>query len=136
MSALLRFALAAVALAWGVSPAAAQGTYQDPFAFCRAARNTPAIGGESTFRDNRYTGPQVRQVILNAMGDSNSTWRCKDGAVYGCYLGASGRACDRQTATAPDAQMRRFCAQNPNAMVPNAVNNTSVAWTCRGGIPV
>src|SRR5687767_895884 len=73
-----------------------QETFSDPFAYCTAL-------GTVDLPDSRYTGPQVPEVIarglkkaLGAPADAalefflnNTVWRCMDGMVYACTVGAN-----------------------------------------------
>jgi len=70
--------------------------YSDPFAYCAAI-------GTIDEPDARYVGPKVPEVIAKGLmkGASpdapldlfiqNSFWRCMDGKVYGCFVGANLR---------------------------------------------
>jgi hypothetical protein len=110
-------------------------TYKDPFEFCKAVKN---VDNSESMDDKRYVGPETPSVILKAMGGP-AAWRCMDGNVYGCFLGASGRACLRwkNVTTSPTQSIRQFCANNPNSwVVPNSVNDTPWSWVCRGTVGV
>ncbi len=78
------------------APAAQAASYADPFSYC-------ATVGTIDTPDSRYTGPaipdSVAQGLKNASGASadapldifkNGTyWRCMDGKVYACFVGAN-----------------------------------------------
>jgi hypothetical protein len=120
-----------------LAPAGTTGHYTNPFAYCKAAVNKDTEG-EGGIIDSQYAGGNPPDVVVNKMGGA-CTWRCMDGAVYGCFLGASGRACMKPESSNSQRQilaMRQFCQQNPNSNVPNAVNNTASQWKCNGTIPV
>lgn len=77
------------------SPPSAQ-TGVDPFAYCQAKGNTP-------------TSEETPTVVAYAVG-AGAWWRCKGGEVYGCYPGASGRACQRWNASKkPTQSIREAC---------------------------
>jgi len=113
-------------------------TYRDPFEFCRAAANVDPTGPDGEMNDARYVGPKIPSAVSKAFDSDNVAWRCMGGQVYGCYMGASGRACQRwKTAKpSPTRSIRDWCAGHPDAFVPNAANDTSSSWLCRGTVPV
>ena len=123
-------------------PVAAE-QYRDPFAYCRAVRDMG--GGEGGVADDKYLGtqppPEVVAALERKLGgnmSADATWRCMEGRVYACFLGASGRAC-RQAATSDDQwrAIREVCASNPNLeFVPNSINYSAASWRCVGGRPV
>lgn len=139
---------ALIALASGCAgPAGAPATYADPFAYCAAVGNIDAP-------DARYTGaavpPSIVQGIrkaVNAPADApaeiftrGTSWRCMDGKVYACNVGAnlpcSGKADLNRTPAPP---LVEFCRQNPSAdVVPMVVTgrDTVYEWKCANGAPV
>jgi len=118
-------------------------TYSEPFAFCRAVKNLD-IHGEQGIVDNRYIGPAIPPSVLRAVQrrvagaeEGQTTWRCMGGAVYACYLGASGRACMKtHVVRRPTKIIRAYCAQYPGTSVPNSQNDTAASWNCNGSVPV
>jgi|GEM_PF-5177800 len=117
--------------------------YTDPFEYCRTMVN--ANGGEGGINDNRYTGKEPPDAVVNAMMEAlhtksggSYTWRCMGGEVYGCSLGASGRACRiAETSEQQISAIAQFCATNPDStFVPNAVNYSASDWSCNGNVPV
>ncbi len=124
-----------------ICPSAATGVYTNPFAYCKAVVDQD--GGEGGVEDSRYVGTNPPAVVVNAMMNKFPnirgpyTWRCMDGDVYGCYMGASGRACaKRDTSQRQLSAIGQFCANNPNAIVPNSLNYSSSEWRCNGTIPI
>ena len=113
-------------------------TYRDPFEFCKAAANVDPTGPDGEMNDPRYVGPKIPAAVSKTFDSDNVAWRCMGGQVYGCYLGASGRGCQRwKTAKpSPTRSIRDWCAGHPDAFVPNAANDTSSSWLCRGTVPV
>ena len=119
-----------------------QTTYSDPFAYCAA------VGTVDT-PDNRYTGPQINQDIIDgykkAAGLMASTepmdmfmkttiWRCMNHQVYACNFGAN-LPCDSKANTdkTPTQAMADYCKANPDAdFIPMVVTGhaTIFSWHC------
>ena len=71
-------------------------------------------------------------------GMSNTAWRCMNGSVYVCEMGASGRACMKTGHdNTPHAGIRRYCRENPNAdFVPAyLLAGAAITWRCLKGQP-
>jgi hypothetical protein len=135
--------LAGCAAAPTATPTAA--VYTDPFAYCAAVGTIDAP-------DATYTGPQVPQSVaqglqtaLNApdtpleMLQNGSSWRCMEGAVYACFVGAN-LPCDAQANTdrTPTQEEVDFCKQSPDSdFIPAVVTGreTVFEWRCRDGAP-
>jgi hypothetical protein len=67
-----------------------------------------------------------------------NAWRCADGRVWICHIGADGRACNRLNPDpAPAQPVREFCTANPGAdFVPMVVvGDSATTWRCRGATP-
>ncbi len=127
----------------GLSPTPA--TYTDPFAYCAAVGNMDAP-------DARYSGAQVPEVLarglqkaLNAPDTplevliNGSFWRCMDGKVYACFVGAN-LPCQAKANTdrTPTQAENDFCQQNVNAdFIPMVVTGreTVYEWRCKDGVP-
>ncbi len=125
---------------------ASAGTTSDPFAYCAAVGTIDAP-------DARYTGPKVPQAIAegikkasNAAPDApldfftnNSFWRCMDGKVYGCTVGANLPCTTKaDTSRTPTADEVDFCKANPKAdVIPAVVTGraTVYEWRCTNGAP-
>src|SRR5262245_39211548 len=127
--------------------AATAQTYTDPFRYCAAVGTIDAP-------DARYTGTAVPPAIaqglrraFNAPTDApievftrGTSWRCADGRVYACNVGANlpcGARAD--TSRTPSAPIAEFCRQNPAAtVIPMVVTGraTIYEWRCAGGAPV
>ncbi len=121
-------------------------TYSDPFAYCAAV-------GTIDEPDAHYVGPKVPEVIAkglmkatNASPDApldlfiqNSFWRCMDGKVYGCFVGANIPCWSKaNTDRAPTAAETEFCKTQPNAdSIPAVVtgHETIYEWRCENGVP-
>src|SRR4051794_23323174 len=91
-----------------VNQASAQKSPADPFAYCKTKRNTDLI------QDAPGLIQDAPKVILDALKTNSAWWRCKDGEVYGCQTGASGRACARwDPSKKPTQAIRQACSQHP-----------------------
>jgi hypothetical protein len=88
---------------------------------------------------------QGLQTALNAPDtplsvlETGSSWRCMDGDVYACFVGAN-LPCDAKANTdrTPTQEEIEFCQQNPASdFVPAVVTGreTVFAWRCRDGSP-
>ena len=124
----------------------AQGTtYTDPFAYCAAVGTIDAPGA-------RYLGPKVPDAIargLRAATQSRpdmprelfvnaSFWRCMDGQVYACWVGANLPCWEKaNTSQTPTADMTKYCQANPNAAgMPGYVTSSATVytWSCKNGV--
>lgn len=118
-------------------------SYTDPILFCRVAKNADSHG-EGSVSDKRYAGPENPQAAVDAIhavvpkvSADSVVWRCMDGNMYACYLGASGRACTQFShSLKPTRVLRGYCAQYPGTPIPEAANDTAADWTCNGITPV
>jgi hypothetical protein len=131
-------------LAPGATPQT--GSYSDPFAYCAAV-------GTADTPDVRYTGPlmpvAVAQGLRKASGASadapeemfttGAYWRCMDGKVYACTVGANlpcdSKANTDKTPTQPEID---FCQANPASdVIPASVtgHDTIYEWSCKAGQP-
>ncbi len=120
-------------------------TYTDPFAYCAAVGTIDAPGAD-------YTGPAVPQSVaqglqkaLNApetpldVLENGSYWRCMDGSVYACFVGAN-LPCEAKANTdrTPTQAETDYCQQNPTAdFIPAVVTGreTVYEWRCLNGAP-
>jgi hypothetical protein len=130
------------------TPAATQqSTFADPFAYCAAVGTIDAP-------DARYTGAKMPEAVArglmkatNAPADApldvfirNSFWRCVNGKVYACTVGAN-LPCESKanTSKTPNEGMTAWCQSNPSADFIPAVDtghDTIYAWRCTNGTPV
>ena len=144
LMACLFFAIAANLISCAPAPTAT--TFSDPFAYCQAVGTIDAP-------DARYTGEKVPVSIAKALQkatgaapdmplqilQSNSFWRCMNGKVYGCTVGAN-LPCESKVdmSKTPNDGMTQFCAANPNSDFIPAVatgRETVYAWKCLSGKP-
>jgi hypothetical protein len=120
----------------GGTQRATPATYADAFAYCSAAGTVDAP-------DARYTGPQYPQAVLDALTAAVghpivtgvAPWRCMDGAVWGCDVGANLPCGKINTSKTPTQAMNGYCASNPGSMfIPAYVSghDTAYAWSCEG----
>jgi hypothetical protein len=145
----LSHALAGPALAACVLAACASGSPAatgDPFSYCAAVGTIDAP-------DARYRGPAVPESIARGLQRAfgapaetplepfvrGTSWRCMDGAVYACTVGANLPCGERaDTDRAPRPAVIDFCRREPDAaMVPMYVTGRSTVyeWRCAGGTP-
>ncbi len=124
----------------------AQGsTYTDPFAYCAAVGTIDAP-------DARYTGPQVPDAVVQGLETAlqrpadtapgelrtGSSWRCMDGNVYACWVGANVPCQEKaNTSQTPTADMTNYCQANANAPAIPAFETgrtTVYEWSCQNGV--
>jgi hypothetical protein len=125
--------------------AAAPTSYTDPFTYCAAVGTVDTPGSD-------YVGPKVPDSVaqglrtaLNAPDtpinvlQNGSSWRCMDGSVYACFVGAN-LPCDAKANTdqTPTQAEIDYCQQNPSSdFIPAAVtgHETVYEWRCLDGAP-
>lgn len=125
-------------------PAHTPATYSDPFAYCAAVGTIDAP-------DARYTGEKVPMKIAvklkKAWGLPDTApiepflrathWRCMDGAVYACNVGANIPCSEKANLSrTPTEAMNQYCQENPRSnFIPMAVTGraTVYSWQCSQG---
>ena len=130
----------------GAAIALTEGHFVDPFAYCAAVGT---IGAP----DARYTGPAMPEAVARGLKAAlalpadgpvdpllgNSIWRCMNGKVYACTVGANLPCSEKADARRePAPALADFCRQNPGAeAIPMAVTGraTVFAWRCAGERP-
>lgn len=127
------------------APTPAQAQFSDPFQYCAAVGTIDAP-------DARYIGPAVPGPVIKEMrekagiaGDApddavaaGTAWRCKDGHVWACFVGANLPCSKANTSSTPQPEMVGFCRKNPKAgSIPAAVtgHETVYDWRCVDGTP-
>ena len=128
------------------SPTSMTARFTDPFTYCAAVGTIDAP-------DARYTGPpmpeSVARGLKNAFGSpadapldsflKNSFWRCMDGKVYACTVGANLPCQEKvDTSRTPNEGMVTFCRDTPDAdVIPHyaAGSATAYEWRCTNGAP-
>ena len=120
-------------------------TYTDPFAYCAAVGTADEPGATYVGEAIPESVALALRVALNAsdtpldMLARGSVWRCMDGKVYGCFVGANlpcGEKAD--TSREPNDEMTAFCAENQNSdFIPAYVTGraTVYEWRCTSGAP-
>jgi hypothetical protein len=120
-------------------------TYTDPFAYCAAVGTADTPGSD-------YVGPKVPESVAQGLQEAlnvpdtpidvlenGSTWRCMDGSVYACFVGAN-LPCEAKANTdrTPTQAEIDYCQQNPDSdFIPAAVTGreTVYEWRCLNGTP-
>lgn len=140
---------ASFAAAWIVAPwsaHAAEDTFANPFAYCAAVGTIDAP-------DARYTGPPTPDAIARGLQTAfgvastepltpfqrGTSWRCMDGSVYACNVGAN-LPCQEKPESDPQPTdgMRTYCQENPGStVIPMYVtgHGTIYDWSCDGTAP-
>jgi hypothetical protein len=127
-------------------PVAEAATFDDPFAYCAAVGTVDAP-------DARFTGPDVPDLVAEGLRDAlntpntplevfigNSFWRCMNGEVYACTVGAN-LPCQTKgdLFQTPTDAMVDFCKENVGSdFIPMAVTGRATVynWTCDEETPV
>ena len=131
----------------GDAGAASGKTYDNPYAYCKAMGTIDSPGKE-------YTGPATPESIAKALkkewGSPDSApldafirgtyWRCMDGKVYACNVGAN-LPCDEKADVSkePTQAMKDYCNESPGSdFIPMYVtgHSTIYDWKCDGKTPV
>ena len=121
-------------------------TYKDPFAYCKAV-------GTVDSPDSRYVGPKTPETIVlglrKAFGapadapldvfERGTYWRCMDGKVYACNVGANLPCTEKaDTSREPNQGMKDWCKSNPDSeFIPAYASGRSTVyeWKCEGENP-
>lgn len=128
------------------TPAApVEATYTDPFEYCAGV-------GTIDEPDERYTGPEMPESVIEGLQSAlgldgtpappivqGSFWRCMDGSVYACTVGANLPCQEKaDTSETPTEEMAAFCEEDPDSeFIPAAVTGraTVYSWRCSEGEP-
>ena len=123
-----------------------EGHFDDPFAYCETV-------GTINAPDGRYVGPAMPEAVVRGLKAAlalpadvsteqlrnNSIWRCMNGQLYACTVGANLPCAEKaDTRREPAAAVADFCRRNPDAdIIPMAVTGraTVFEWRCAGAIP-
>jgi len=121
--------------------------YDNPYEYCKAVGTIDKPGSD-------YTGPEVPQSIAEglkkAFGSPESApidifmrgtyWRCMDGKVYACNVGANLPCYDKANMDKePNEGMVNYCKENPGSdIIPMSATGHSTVydWKCDGTKPV
>lgn len=122
------------------------GPIEDPFAFCNTVRDSDII---PEFRTGGTFPRQLGRMMVERGLVSNklpvemwnaSRWRCMNGEVWICPLGANLPCAEKaDLSTDPAEAMTNFCRTKPDAAtIPAYVTGraTVYAWKCRDSLPV
>ena len=131
----------------GATTAGEEGSLRDPFAYCATVGTIDAPGP-------RYIGPAMPEGIIRQLKDAFGlaadvslapllkgwAWRCMEGKVYACMVGAN-LPCTTKADSSPEPAkpLREFCRTRFNAAaIPAVVTGraTIYAWRCSGGQPI
>ena len=128
-----KFSAVVLALAFGffflTYPSASEARVRNLHAFCASHRNDsgPGEGGDEDL-------PQRTPVSRPA------TWRCQDGKVLVCALGASGDSCSQTSIYDADRRQafEQFCRENPGSnYIPHSLTmGLHSEWRCNGRRPL
>jgi hypothetical protein len=120
------------------------GSYTNPFAYCAAV-------GTADTPDVRYTGPRMPDVLAQGlrkatgasvdapieMFTTGAYWRCMDGKVYACTVGANLPCASKaNTDKTPTQAEIDFCQTNlASDFIPAYVtgHDTIYIWRCKAG---
>jgi hypothetical protein len=120
--------------------------FKDPFAYCKAVDTIDSP-------DSRYVGPKLPEAIVlglrkafGAPADAPSDvfergtyWRCMDGKVYACNVGANLPCTEKaDRSREPNQGMKDWCKSNPGSEFIHAYasgRSTVYEWRCTGGEP-
>jgi hypothetical protein len=137
------FAASCVVATCTASAAFAAESFTQPFAYCAAVGTIDAP-------DARYVGPAVPAAIARGLQrafgiaateplapfERGTSWRCMDGAVYACNVGANLPCSEKPVLDQqPGAAMQTYCADNPGSdVIPMYVtgHGTLYDWSCDG----
>lgn len=111
------------------------------FQHCATVRNDDMVRGyEPSLRDPTLKG--FKALLPNARGESNPSdfvtqaqYRCMDGKVMVCFLGAN-LPCSKINTAKDNPGVKAFCTDNPDANSVPAVaagHDSAYAYKCRGG---
>ncbi len=120
-------------------------SYDNPFSFCEAKGT---VDGPS----ESYTGKPVPFAVAEELKKKigvpdtptqyymqNSTWRCMDGKVYACTVGANLPCSERaDMSKEPNEGMLNYCGENPDDdLIPMYATGraTVYEWKCKEGSP-
>ncbi|MGO9632278.1 MAG: hypothetical protein ACLPX1_00090 [Steroidobacteraceae bacterium] len=111
----------------------------DPFAYCAHIGTVDTPGGGASPVPLALT-PLLRKTLgLSAeapLTPASYYWRCMDGAVYVCAVGANERCDSKADRTKQNTGADSYCRENPNAAFVPAFatgHNTIYEWSCSRG---
>jgi len=126
-----RIAAVMVLLAFGCGHAAAAENGVTAFCAAHPESDFPA----RAFYGSAYSEAKIPKPVREAGANA---WRCMDGRVLVCHIGADGRPCQKLDANpTPSKPIKDYCAANPASdFVPMVVvGQSSSTWRCHAGSP-
>jgi hypothetical protein len=111
----------------------------DPFAYCSAMRSIDVPAGGSSPIPAVLAPYLARTLGLQpntAMAPQNYYWRCMDGAIYVCAVGANMPCGAKADSAKGNVGARNYCRENRDAIfVPAyATGHASIySWSCSAG---
>jgi hypothetical protein len=115
----------------------APGASTDPIGYCKAAGTRDSV--RSLPRTLRSAAAAALGLPPGAAGSEGYFWRCMDGAVYVCAVGANIPCQSKADAAQRNSGAEAFCKQNPDAeSVPAYAtgHRTIYGWRCLSGAAV
>lgn len=128
-------------LAGGAAGATAVAEPPEPWATCRAAGtlDDPAPLPPEAAADLHNRVRQAFDLADDAPVAAWTVWRCMDGEVWACVVGANLPCGERaDTSDVPAEPLRRFCREHPDSdSIPAAVTGRATVhlWRCADGRP-
>jgi hypothetical protein len=128
------------------SGSAEETSYKDPFAYCAAV-------GTVDSPDSRYVGPKMPEAIATGLKkafgapesappdvfEQGTYWRCMDGKVYACNVGANLPCTEKaDTSRVPNQGMKEWCESNQDSdFIPAFASGraTIYEWRCTRNEP-
>lgn len=132
---------------WRAGELQPEGRFEDPFSYCASIGTVDVAGPE-------YVGPNVPESIVQGLRSAlqlpadapieplleNAHWRCMNGKVYACTVGANLPCMAKaNTSRQPTEAVIKYCAANRNVpAIPMVVTGrtTVYAWMCKDGKPL
>jgi hypothetical protein len=120
-----------------------QASFTDPFAYCRDV-------GKADEPTILYAGPEMPDVIVEGLRkvldipddapmEQGTFWRCMDGKVWACFVGANLPCTAKaDVSREPSPEMTEFCREQPDSdFIPAYVTGreTVYVWRCKSGSP-
>lgn len=116
-------------------------TIEDPFAWCAAAGTTGLVDNKHT--DGAFPAPLVNAMVAQGLMTADAPaqvqqanrWRCMNGAVLVCPLGANLPCAEKaDLSREPSQAMSSWCEANANSDIPAYVTGraTVYRWKCNG----
>lgn len=119
-------------------------TFKDPFEYCKAIQTIDTPDDRFVGNKRAIVNAMVRQGLISAKAPkankNNFLWRCMDGQVYVCQLGANV-PCNQKAnrSMEPTQAMKDYCKEHPqNDFIPSDITGRSTIyqWRCQEGSAV